>query len=179
MLERIFQRSQRALRAFYGLGPNQMGASDTILPVLDLDWLLRTSDDVELVNVQIVAVTPNQAARAAWTPARDGYYAVHFVGLTTQGPATSGTYRIQAYAELIQATATFQFPLFDTLSGVVQSRPAQGFARFGSFFPTPFVITVKGVNAETVVGEIFNEAASVGNATLSLTVGYRYLPLAP
>lgn len=100
---RQFQRAQLALRAFFGMGPSQFDSMDLMIPTLDLNWLLASRDELQIVvdSTTIAAVAPGAFATASLLPPGPGVWTLEAWGVDTSGPATSGSSLITAAVQLV------------------------------------------------------------------------------
>lgn len=173
---RIFTRPQSVLRGFFGLGPAQVESVDLVHPTLDVEHLLRSNEDVQVVSTVSAVIAPGTSGATQFNVPAEGPWLIHGVSISTSGPATSGSFRMDAHFVL-----NSWVPGLQTFFGVFPAEPVLTL-KFtadrtckGKWFDKPVILYAIGVNIDGVRGVLFNDAASVGNATLQLTVLARQL----
>jgi len=175
-MERLITRPQSLLRSFFGLGPDQFSLLDTIIPTLDVDVLMRSVADCQVLLATSAPIAPGARGNATVSMPAQGTWLVHAVSLDSSGPATSGNIRMGAAVQFdtdIWAVGGI-FSLFDKFD----SLPKMGVDLnvIGKWFDRPLILhRDRPGNADAVIGILFNEAASVGNATVRCHVLARQL----
>lgn len=173
---RKFQRPQGLVRGFFGLGPDQFDSTDTVQPTLDVDFLCRAPADTIFLTATVGATAPGAGANQAISLPVDGLFVLDSVHLESTGPATSGSWRMQASASRISQNwgATQTIGLFD--NATVFTRAAGIALRIGFFLPTPLIlIRQSAAISDGVIATLFNDTASVGNATCVLVACLRQI----
>jgi len=174
---RGFTRPQNLLRAFFGLGPEQFSLEDVIFPTIDVDHLMRSSSDTTILQNATAATAPGASANVSLALPADGAWLIHAVSVQSAGPATSGSFRMSANFGLdednwdVVGGANIgifdNFDLWARVGGVVVSK--------AKWFDKPPVLYSRGGDSDLINGHILNDAASVGNAVLTLMVMARQL----
>jgi hypothetical protein len=174
VIERQFQKGQSFLRGFFGLGPSQFSSVDGIIPTIDIDFLLRSNQDCEIVTNSFSPVVPGAANTINISCPRAGAWLLHGFGIATSGPATSGFCR--AFASLTYNTPQWAtagaFGLLDT--GVIIPRNSGGVAIYvGRMLDRPVVMHRFGATTDQVTLQLHNDSTSVGNATFTVYCIFR------
>jgi hypothetical protein len=166
---RLITRPQSLIRAFFGLGPDQFSLQDVIAPTFDVDMLMRSNQDTQVISGESAAIGAGAFGEVQITPPSAGTWLLHAVGLTSAGPATSGTFRMTVGIDLNSGIwpGGARIAVADKYDAL--PRPPSGSVRLGWWFRTPITLIRLPVGTtDLVIGGLFNEAASVGNATVTV-----------
>jgi hypothetical protein len=175
--ERLFTRAQSLLRSFFGLGPSQFSLSDTIVPTIDVDMLMRSSLDLQLTTATSAAIAPGSITTTGLPlPIGSGMFQLMHLSLDTQGPATSGTFRMGANSQHNQAIwgINASMSLIDT--EILYTKigvPAATQRRSARFDKPPIFNQRAAGGSDTLLFSGINDAASVGNMTVTATAMWR------
>lgn len=176
MLERTFTRPQNALRSFFGLGPAQFTSLDTALPVIEVGNLAQSHQEQNILTNVSAAVAPGAAASVTISLPRNGFWLLDWIGLTTTGPATSGSVVVDLFAVLQRSGISAEMGLLDGERTITKKGAV--ICHLGVLF-RPALVLVQSPSVADVVGAVvFNAAASVGNATVTVLGAFRALEIA-
>jgi len=174
---RGFTRPQNLLRSFFGLGPGQLALEDLILPTLDVQNLSISYQEQQIVTATSAAIAPGAAGTIILSMPRDGYWLLDHLTIQTSGPATSGVVIIMSLALILtRSGVAVSFGLFDgerTLTRGFGSAINLGIR----FSPAVVLFDLPAVAPDQVAAIMQNPAASVGNATITISALVRQLEL--
>jgi hypothetical protein len=166
---RLITRPQNLIRAFFGLGPDQFRLEETIVPVVDVEAFMRSNQDSQIITGVSAAIVPGARGSVEVSMPSTGSWLLHHVTVESTGPATTGNFRMMSVVNLKTAfwaiaTNLAVFDKFDSLPRIAGSA-----VHLGRFFDKPVVMyrNAAGVS-DSIFAELFNEAASVGNATITV-----------
>lgn len=176
MPDRLITRAQNLLRAFWGLGPAQFSLDDVVHPTLDIDFLMRSPQDCQVVGAVANGVIPGGNSGIVLNPPSAGSWLLHAWSANTPGPATSGSVRVSPYIHLEGGTWGAVADIGIEPYDIVMPRVGAAITRRGRFLDRPIVLYRSRTGlVDQLVIEVFNDGASVGNANFTGYALYRPL----
>jgi len=145
--------------------------TDNIVPTLDTDFLFRSNQDSQLLVLSSGAVTPGTVGSISITPPSPGTWLLHAISFDSLGPATSGSWRFSAWLQLSAGAwgAAANLGLFDNNVQIPRAGIGSRVA-FGKQWDKSLVFHRVAIGvSDTIEGSVFNEAASVGNLTVTMS----------
>lgn len=176
MADRLITRAQALLRAFWGLGPAQFSLDDVVHPTLDIDFLLRSPQDCQIVTNVANGVAPGGNSAIVLNPPSAGSWLLHAWSANTTGPVTSGSVRISPYIHLEGGTWGIAADIGIEPYDILMPRIGAATTRRGRFLDRPIVLyrSRSGLVDQLVI-EVQNDGASVGNVNFTGYALYRPL----
>lgn len=176
--ERTFTRPQNVVRSFFGMGPAQLGALDTIVPVIDVDNYAQSFQEQQIIQQSGAALAPGASQLINLALPRPGYWLIDQACIFTTGPAASGSIIVTLGVTLNRAGTQVQFGLLDgertmTKAGVVTTMLGVRFR------PALVLFQIPGAAFNDVLtASVLNAAGSVGNVVVAIAALTRQLELA-